>query len=75
MKILKKIQNAVFERPLLLAFPEALHNNSPENAFYNEDANRLVIQISADLFYIGPIIQDSIAMPIIFLKTWLLGTT
>ncbi len=48
------IQNAMFERPLFLAFPKASHNNSPENICYNEDANQLVRRISADLFYIDP---------------------
>ena len=48
------IQKAVFNRPLVLAFPMASHNNSPENICYNEDANRLVKRISADLVYIDP---------------------
>lgn len=48
------IRKAVFNRPLVLAFPLASHNNSPENICYNEDANQLVRRISADLFYIDP---------------------
>ena len=48
------IRKAVFNRPLVLAFPQASHNNSPENICYNEDANKLVRRISADLFYIDP---------------------
>ena len=48
------IRNAMFERSLILAFPEASHNNSLENVCYNEDANQLVRRISADLFYIDP---------------------
>ena len=42
----------MFNRPLVLASPQASDNNSPENICYNEDANKLVRRISADLFYI-----------------------
>ena len=48
------IKPAVFSRPLILSFPQAPHNNSPENVCYNEDANTLARRISADLFYIDP---------------------
>ena len=48
------IRPAVFNHSLVLALPQAPHNNSHENACYNEDANALVRRISADLFYIDP---------------------
>ncbi len=48
------IKPAIFSRSLVLAFPQAPHDNSPANACYNEDANILVRRISADLIYIDP---------------------
>lgn len=48
------IRHGVFNRRLVLAFPQASHNNSSENVCYNEDANTLVRRISADLVYIDP---------------------
>jgi adenine-specific DNA-methyltransferase len=48
------IQNAVFDRHLLLAVPAVNTRNNPLNKCYNEDANELVKHIYADLIYIDP---------------------
>lgn len=48
------IQNAVFDRHLLLAVPAVNTRNNPLNKCYNEDANELVKHIYADLVYIDP---------------------
>lgn len=48
------IQNAVFDKHLLLAMPNVNALNNPLNQCYNEDANELVGHIYADLVYIDP---------------------
>lgn len=48
------IKGATFEKHLELALPLASNENNKNNQCYNEDANRLVERIEADLVYIDP---------------------
>ncbi len=48
------IKGAQFTRHLELSLPLASNDNNPNNQCYNEDANRLVERIEADLVYIDP---------------------
>lgn len=42
------------DKSLILGLPDYFDDTSPENRFFNEDANQLVPKISADLVYIDP---------------------
>lgn len=48
------IKGATFEKHLELTLPLASNENNKNNQCYNEDANRLVERIEADLVYIDP---------------------
>lgn len=48
------IKGATFEKHLELTLPLASNENNQNNQCYNEDANRLVERIEADLVYIDP---------------------
>ena len=48
------IRNAEFSRHIELAVPLASNDNNENNQCYNEDANKLVRHIEADLVYIDP---------------------
>lgn len=48
------IKGAEFTRHLELSIPFASNDNNQNNQCYNEDANRLVERIEADLIYIDP---------------------
>lgn len=48
------IKGATFEKHLELTFPLASNENNQNNQCYNEDANKLVERIEADLVYIDP---------------------
>ena len=48
------IKGATFEKRLELTLPLASNENNQNNQCYNEDANRLVERIEADLVYIDP---------------------
>lgn len=47
-------KNGTFEGHLRLKFPNVPDMNFPENQCYNEDANRLIENIHADLIYLDP---------------------
>ena len=48
------IKGATFEKHLELTLPLASNENNQNNQSYNEDANKLVERIEADLVYIDP---------------------
>lgn len=48
------IKGATFEKHLELTLPLASNENNQNNQCYNEDANKLVERIEADLVYIDP---------------------
>lgn len=48
------IKGATFEKHLELTLPLASNDNNENNQCYNEDANKLVEHIEADLVYIDP---------------------
>jgi len=48
------IQGATFDKHLFLSVPSVNASNNPLNQCYNEDANKLVTHIYADLVYIDP---------------------
>lgn len=47
-------KNGSYENSLELTLPLASNNNNPNNQCFNEDANKLVERIEADLIYIDP---------------------
>lgn len=47
-------KNAIFEKKLELSLPKPEENLNPDNVLYNDDINKIIGQIEADLVYIDP---------------------